>query len=301
MTRLWIISDGKPGHLNQSLGLADALRRFRPDWQQHQTAPLKPGQALTSLLRKRWPESVDGEPPALVIGAGHGTHLSLLAAGRAFGARTVLLMKPSLPTGWYDLCLIPAHDRPAQRNNIVTTAGALNRMQPGRPEPMRGMLLIGGPSKHFGWDNGQLIGQLMHICRQSPPDMRWTLTTSRRTPAELLPLLQAQSLGNLEIVPFEQTGPGWLAEQLPRAGQCWVSGDSVSMVYEALSAGCATGILQVPQQANSRIASGLQQLVEQQRVTRYQDWTPGQPLAPPAEPFNEAARCASLILHRWRL
>jgi len=297
MSIIWLISDGKPGHLNQSLGLCDALQRLHPASQVVTLPALTKGQAFSALLSKRWPMATE-QPPQLVIGAGHRTHLTVLAAGRAFNARTLVLMKPSLPTGLFDLCLIPEHDKPARRGNIIATRGALNRMRPAEKNSDHGLVLIGGPSKHFGWDSGKMVAQVLQVCRQSPARIEWTLTTSRRTPAEFLPLLAAQQQAGLTLVPVEETGPGWLAEQLPTAAQCWVSQDSVSMVYEALSADCATGLLEVPQLAENRIASGINQLSESADLTRYRDWQPGSLLSPPQQLFDEASRCARELQQR---
>lgn len=312
ISTLWVISDGKPGHLNQSLGLCDALQRnarqgddaqsgnsARPlaaDCQIITLPALEPMSAISSLVRRRWPLEVS-QTPDLVIGAGHRTHLSVLAAARAFNAFSVLLMKPSLPLSWFDLCVVPQHDQPAPRNNVLVTRGVLNRMQPGDADAQRGMLLIGGPSKHHGWDNPAMVAQVLNICRQQPA-VRWTLTTSRRTPQNFLPLLQEQKQANLDIIPVAETGPGWLAEQLPQAAQCWVSEDSVSMVYEALTAGCATGLLKVPQLGQSRVIAGVQALIDQQQVTHYSQWPAGTQLTSPAQPLREARRCAGELQRR---
>ncbi|WP_027858060.1 mitochondrial fission ELM1 family protein [Marinobacterium jannaschii] len=294
MKRILIISDGKPGHLNQSLGLAEALQRRCEHVQVETVAALKPLQALLKLSAGR-----DRQLQAdLLIAAGHRTHLSLLALKRASGAAAVLMMTPSLPKRLFDLCLIPRHDRPAIAPNVVETDGALNRMQAGSKQPRQGMVLIGGPSKHFGWDSAQLIAQLESICDGTT---NWLLTTSRRTPEDFLPALRVMDLPGLEIVPFEDTGPGWLATELPRASQCWVSEDSVSMVYEALTAGCAVGVLAVPANAVSRVSKGVRLLADDRKITLYRDWSPGTTLQSPAAEFNEAERCAQIVLQRGLL
>ncbi|WP_370277007.1 mitochondrial fission ELM1 family protein [Pontibacterium sp.] len=292
MTQIWIISDGKPGHLNQSLGLAEALQRQIPDVH----IETKPALTRTAALKLLCLGGADGKPD-LLIGAGHRTHLSLLAYKRATCAPAVLMMKPSLPMGWFDLCLIPKHDEPGERTNVVLTDGALNRMQSmaEREPDSKGMILIGGLSKHFGWDDQLLVDQLKAIVDGSIP---WLLTTSRRTPESFLPLVQQAELPNLEIVPFEQTGPGWLGKHLPQAEQCWVSGDSVSMVFESLTAGSAVGILELPPQASNRITRGLQLLIDNHKVTPFSRWQESRLLPLPETPFNEAERCAELVRKR---
>lgn len=292
MTQIWIISDGKPGHLNQSLGLAEALQRQIANVH----IETKPALSSVAALKMLLLGSVDDKPD-LLIGAGHRTHLSLLAHKRATGAPAVLLMKPSLPMGWFDLCLIPKHDEPGERENVVLTDGALNRMQPlgEREADNKGMILIGGPSKHFGWDDQAVVDQLKAVVDGSKS---WLLTTSRRTPESFLPLLQQSELPKLEIVPFEQTGPGWLGEHLPQAEHCWVTGDSVSMVFESLTAGCAVGVLELPLQASNRITRGLQLLIDDHKVTPFSCWQKNRSLELPKTPFNEAERCAELVRKR---
>ncbi|MDI3324622.1 mitochondrial fission ELM1 family protein [Pontibacterium granulatum] len=294
MTQIWIISDGKPGHLNQSLGLAEALQRQIPNVH----IETKPALSRAAALKLLCLGGVDGQPD-LLIGAGHSTHLSLLAYKRATGAPAVLMMKPSLPMGWFDLCLIPKHDEPGERTNVVLTDGALNRMQPLAERQSgagaKGMILIGGPSKHFGWDDQRVVDQLKVVVDGSTP---WLLTTSRRTPESFLPLLQQAGLPDLEVVPFEQTGPGWLGEHLPQMAQCWVSGDSVSMVFESLTAGSAVGILELPPKASNRITRGLQLLIDDHKVTPFSRWQESRTLPLPEIPFNEAERCAELVRTR---
>jgi mitochondrial fission protein ELM1 len=291
LTRILIVSDGKSGHLNQSLGLAQALRARRPEVTLGQTSPLTPRQAWLSLMTGRVPMGLDR--PALLVGAGHATHLTLLALKRCWGVPAVVLMKPSLPLRLFDLCLIPEHDAPPSRANVMATRGALNRMQPAAKVPGSGMILIGGPSRNSGWQETRLLEQLRALVRRDPRP--WRLTTSRRTPASTL--AQLARLQGVELFPVDSTGPGWLPDQLATTEQCWVTEDSVSMIYEALTAGCAVGALEVPWQRKGRLYRGLQQLKQRGLLTAYAQWS-GAPLQAPAEGFNESARCAEAILER---
>lgn len=295
---VWRFSDGKAGHDNQSRGLADALARLRPV----EAITLDPPPAATvlaGLIRG----SLAGwrEPPApdLLLGAGHRTHLALLAARRMRGGRAVVLMRPSLPLGLFDLCLIPEHDAPPVRPNVLVTCGALNRIQPSAAlEPNQGLLLIGGPSAHFGWDDAGLYQQIAAILA-ADPTMHWTLTTSRRTPPGFLDGLRGMPGGRLTAVPVSETGPDWLPAQLARAGRLWVTADSVSMVYEALTAGAAVGVLEVPRKRSSRVSRGLERLAAEGWVTPFADWRGDRPLRRPDRPFNEAERCARWIVEQW--
>ncbi len=294
MKRIVIVSDAKPGHLNQSLGLAEALQRLVTDTEIETLSPLSRSAALKALLLGRL--SLPVTKADLVIGAGHATHLTLLALKRCWRVPAVVLMKPSLPLSLFDLCLIPEHDSPSAQSNVIATRGALNRMQPGEKRSQSGMILVGGPSKHSAWDEDALIGSIEKIV--SRDGRSWRVTSSRRTPAETETRLAA--LAGIEFIPASQTPPGWLPEQLANTESCWVTEDSVSMVYEALSAGCAVGVLPVPQLKPNRLQAGLGLLVEAKRVMPLAQWDGGA-LPPAAEPLDEAGRCAREIQARGLL
>ena len=243
---VWRFSDGKAGHDNQTRGLAEALARLQPV-ETCTLNPLPPAVALRGWLLGRLPSWNDLPAPDVLLGAGHRTHLSLLAARRTRGGKVVVLMCPSLPLSLFDLCLIPEHDAPPSRANVLATRGALNRIQPSAvQDPRQGLLLIGGPSEHFGWDDAALRQSIAALV-VADPAMQWTLTTSRRTPPGFLEGLSSLADARLTVVPVTATGPDWLPAQLARVGQAWVTADSVSMVYEALTSGAAVGILDVPQ------------------------------------------------------
>ncbi len=295
---VWAFTDGKAGHENQTRGLVQALMQTVAV-DVHWIEPLR-GVALgLAALRGDFPAG-DGLPdPDLLIGAGHATHLSLLLARRARGGRGVVLMKPSLPRGWFDLCVIPEHDQVAPAANVLITRGALTAVTPGRGgDPTAGLLLIGGPSRHYHWSDSALAAQVAAIVQREVAT-QWILTTSRRTPAPTLALLRDIQASNFVIVPFERTDRHWLPAQLARVATVWVSEDSVSMVYEALTAGVATGLLAVPHRTASRIGRAMDNLVRDKLVADFSAWRGGAPLVPGATTFNEAARVASWIRTTW--
>ncbi|MCK7549773.1 mitochondrial fission ELM1 family protein [Marinobacter koreensis] len=287
-----IISDGKAGHLNQSLGLADALVRLRPGTVVEKMEPLSLAKALAMLVMGG--QMPCKRRPAVIIGAGHGTHLTLLAFRRCLNVPAVVVMKPSLPLRLFDLCLVPEHDSPPSRSNVIATRGALNRMQPGAKKPGTGMILVGGPSQDSGWDEELLLGGIKELVHSDP--RRWQLTTSRRTPDSTLEKLK--SLAGVEVVPVGETAQDWLPRQLAITEQCWVTEDSVSMIYEALSAGCAVGVFEVPwTRGKSRLLQGIVELKKRHMVTSFSSWSGGA-LARSCERLNESKRCAQLIIER---
>lgn len=292
---IWRLTDGKPGHLQQTLGLANALSRLTP-CDCHDIDLRERASGLADVLHGRFPAGEGLPRPRLVMGAGHGTHLSLLAARRATGARAIALMKPSLPRFLFDLVIAPAHDDLPAGGRVITTLGVLNPMQGGEKRPGSLLVLIGGPSKHVRWDDATVLHQVEAIAAAQPPASDWALTDSRRTPPALSAELQRRYGGRFQ--PWADCPPGWLAAQLAVTESVWVSEDSVSMVYESLTAGCRVGLLQVPRtERPSRVIRGVEQLIAGQRVTPFASWRVTMQL-PPALPFNEAARVAEIVLRR---
>ncbi len=227
---IWRLLDGKPGHENQSLGLCRALKQLLPVKQLDITVASRGSHLLDGLLG-RFPPGAALPSPELIIGAGHATHLALLAARRRYGGRALVLMKPSLPLRLFDLCIAPEHDR-VSGANLFTTQGVLNTIQTSLPSGEgRSLILVGGVSNHYGWDDAKVLEQL-HQVVSGMPDRCFTLTTSRRTPDSFLSTLREVGYANLIRVPWQDTGPDWVARQLAVSDEVWVTEDSVSMVYE---------------------------------------------------------------------
>jgi mitochondrial fission protein ELM1 len=284
---IWVVSDGKAGHLNQSLGLAEALERLRRSCI---ISTVDAVSGAAALLRGR-PAQLPA--PDLLIGAGHGTHLSLLRWRGS--ARSVVLMRPSLPRRLFDLCIEPRHDGGAEGPRRWLSDGPLNRMRPALQRDDAGLLLIGGPSPHYDWDSGALIAQIADIAAAGG---RWVLSTSRRTPRDFLPRLRALQLERLTLHDVAGLPPGWLADTLPRAPRCWVTPDSASMVYEALSAGAAVGLFELPARADSRVARGIADLCRRGLCLGYAAHAAGAALTAPDAPLAEADRLAQRIVER---
>jgi len=290
---IYIVSDGKPGHLAQTRGLAEAIRRLIPARIMEIDAD---GKRVAPQPHK------DG---GLILAAGRGTHALALSLRKYLGLPAISLMNP----GWisrqrFDLSIIPRHDGVSGSDHVLVTEGALNNITPAADSSSNeGLLLVGGPSKHHGWDDRAFKNQIETILEREP-EMRWTATDSRRTPEATsadLSELAAASKGRLTYTPATQTPQGWVAEQLERCGVCWVSEDSVSMVYEALTAGARVGLLSVPGRWGKpgRVVRGIGSLVERGWVVTFDQWQQGASLPGDRPALAEADRVASSIIERW--
>ena len=292
-----VLSDGRPGHENQSVGLALALARRTGAT--HEIVRLDPKSPILTRLRA----ATAGAPAQLVIAAGHRTHLPLWWAARRAGARSVVIMRPSLPSALFDLALIPRHDLAAGTEDTprrILTRGALNRVPETLPaKSASGLVLLGGPSKHHGWDAAALAPLVARVIA-ARPDLAWTVADSRRTPEDFLAGLALPA--NARRVPWRETTPGWLADELARAAVVWATEDSVSMVHEAVTARAATGVLPVPilGAKPGRPARAVAGLVADGYATAYETWLAAGAGALAGGPaLHEAGRCADRIVARW--
>lgn len=292
---IWRLLDGKPGHMHQSQGLVQALQQQR----QFQVYDIQVADGLSgwaALMAGWWPAGRDLPAPDLIVGAGHATHGHLLAAQRVYGGKTVCLMQPTVPAAWFDVCLIPEHDQYRGRANFIETRGVLNHISV-KPQQPRDhvLLLIGGPSKHYVWEDALVAAQVYALVH-AHPDQAFILTTSRRTPASFLKALQRIRLANLKVVPYAETDTHWLSTALQSAHTVWVSEDSVSMVYESLTAQAAVGLLNLQPRRDTRVVRGIRRLVDKHLVARFDLAGQYQNTLRPASGFNEAWRCSQLLL-----
>jgi mitochondrial fission protein ELM1 len=299
MLTVWRLLDGKPGHEKQSLGLCQALARLVP-LTRHDIATVSRWRDALDWFLGRFSRGAGLPAPDLIVLAGHGTQYAGLAARRANGGRLVAIMRPVLPSAWFDLCLIPEHDQPEIAANIAATRGALTAVEPTTThDPLEGLILLGGPSEHYDWNDTSVIEQIGRLV-QTQPCMRWRLTTSRRTPESVLPGLRAALAQEaVEVVGHADTPPGWVESALARAGQAWVTEDSVSMLYEALTAGCHVGLLRLPRRKDGRVARGVDRLLADGWIMPMEGWHDGICPTPPGGAFDESGRCARMILEKW--
>ena len=294
---IWRIVDGRRGHDNQSLGLVKALSRH-VSCVSHDIPVSSFKSGLWSYLLKKYSPGDSLPKPHLIVGAGHGTHLHLLCARRAYGGRTVVIMNPSLPTAFFDFCLIPDHDNPRITDSIIITRGALNAITPGKyHDSGYGLIMVGGPSRHFGWDDNQLSGQIGLILKTSN-NITWHITDSPRTPASTSHNLAGLGLENVIFHSHKNTGMDWATNQLLKSGYVWVTEDSMSMIYESLTAGAATGLLRVPLQRQGKLTNCIQNLISNNMITSFEDWKNGKQLTPPDDILDEANRCAEYLLEK---
>ena len=304
--RITLFSDGRPGHEKQSRGVVEALRNYiDAEVSERRVERLGPGRHGISHLR--YLLSLDtcpdlGEGIDLVIGTGSQTHIPVLSAARRYGAKAVVCMSPPIHLiNRFDLCCVPIHDELGDGDNIFRTVGPPNTAVPSsRHDRDRALILIGGRDEtSHEWSSVRLVEDIAKLLAE---DKRWTISTSPRTPedTEMLIRDQIRDREDISFQPYSLTPPGWVEEQYRINETVWITADSVSMVYEALSAGCRVGILPVRwKKSDNKFKRGLDYLGNRRLIVRFEAYQPGAPWVSDHEPLNESDRCAREILRRW--
>lgn len=291
------ISDGKAGHRSQALGLYQAMQRqsaAKVTFQEISLEQLPLLGLVGGLFSKKI--SVITQVPDFIFGVGSHTHIPVLLLGKIYPeAKTVILMRPSLPMSWFDYAVVPEHDGIAASERVIVTKGALNPLVNERcHQKDLSLILLGGSSKRHRWNTEKILASISRLIRNNP-EQHFRLTTSRRTPADFLQQLSLQTyVGRIEIYPVEQTAQGWLFEQLQQVENVWVTEDSISMLYEALTAGCRVGVLDIDCVQEDRITQSVASLVQQGFIspTLYAEHLPK------AHALKEAERVATLLLSK---
>ena len=295
--QVWRFVDGKLGHEKQTLGLTQALaQKISVDVRDFDVRTSNSwGAEIKAHLQKR----TLGHPrPDLIIGAGHATHRPMLMTRLFCGGRTVLLMSPSLPVGLFDLVFAPHHDRSREANNVIETLGVIGPTQPSEKDAKAGLILLGGINRHFEWNDDKVLCQIESVM-QANPELDWTICDSRRTPSSMSGALNVLADG--VYTRWQDATPDFLESRLPTAAQVWVTADSVSMLYEALSAGAVVGVMELPlkrPKRSNKLARGLLKLHENGQI-HLSHVSPRMPIkAATHKTLSESSRCADIVLER---
>ncbi len=293
MAVIWRFRDGKVGHERQTAGLIQAMQAIRQfDVHEFSSAALNP---YWRWITKSFP--TNSPKPDLILGAGSACQAPMLAAQHTHGGKSIYLMRPQFPISCFDLCIIPTHDSPPSRHNVLASEGVLNDLSPAQKTGNgQDMILIGGPSKHHRWDTEHLVTQIRELVEHTP-GRRFLLSTSRRTPVETIDALG--QIEGLDYHPFHQVKPTWLPGALRQANAVWVTADSISMMYESLSVGANLGILEVPCARDDRITKVATTLVSKAYATGFLQWKETRVLKASPQ-LNESVRCAELIKERFK-
>ena len=260
---IWVLTDGRPGHISQTLGLAEALTStpivkvigLRAPFRQ-----LSPflGWAGGRALSKE-SAGIKAPWPKLVITSGRSAIPIALAVGRATGGATRLVnvQDPGFYRRRFDLIVVPEHDE-LTGPNILSTAGALGRVTPQLladaatafgpslehlPRP-RVAILVGGANAVFQTPDDVIQRIARDLAAIAATGAGLMVTFSRRTGAQMETTIREALAGSNAVI-WDGTGANPYFAYLALADHIVVTEDSASMVSEAATTAKPISILRL--------------------------------------------------------
>ena len=289
---IWILSDKRRGHFNQSIALADALSEFSKT----KCHLIEVGGFLNnflSLLTRTFSDGNNLPQPHLIIATGHKTHLAALAAKRRYGGRAIIIMRPSLPADFFDLVILPNHDKPLKTKKKIIIEGALSRISPDQESKnAQCIIILGGPSKHYHFDEHDVFSSIQKIYQNSDSS-KIIITDSPRTPLRLTRKMMHQFEDI--FISWDNFEEGAIQEEMKKSAEIWVTEDSISMIYDALSTGSSVGIIPASRKGENRLSRTVDSIIERKFATSFQQWSTDGVLNP-SPMLCEAKRCASFVM-----
>lgn len=263
MRAIWLLIGDKAGDAAQLRVLADALgwstREIVLETNRWRDLPnLLLGE---SLLSSRAPFSPPW--PDLVLWAGRrGTPIARWIRRASGGrARLVNLGRPWAPYGAIDLVIAMPQYRPPPRSNVLAARLPFNRQRIERRSGDHVVLLVGGPAPPlaFGVAEARRIGEQARA-HATCVGLPLLAVASRRTPRAIAEILGAAD------APY--------ADALSSAARIIVTGDSASMIADALSTGRPVDIAPLPfaRTPLSLVSRGLDAALPRALVTAAQSW-----------------------------
>lgn len=244
--------------------------------------------------------------PDLIVSCGRRSAIVALAVKRKAGGKPLLVhvQDPLSKLSRFDQIIAMEHDH-AAGPNVLKVVTAMHDMTPERlavaasdwrprlarlPKPIVG-LLLGGPTRNtpFGVEEaGELLERLKALRARIGGSL--IVVPSRRTPDEVLALFAEAAKGDAAAWVWDRTGDNPYVGVLALSDRLVVTGDSVSMVSEALATPHHVEIF--ASRLRRRHEGFLQKLIDRGLVR----WFDGKDVEMPVRPSLDATRDAAVAV-----
>ena len=252
----WWITNGAAGFRTQARGLAEAVIPRAVEKTVDVRAPwsLAPPALWRLTLMGLDPAKDRLAPPwpDVVVSCGRKAAKAAIAVKRASGGRTlaVHIQNPLAPLAEFDLVIPMRHDPVPEGPNVVPIDLALHDVTPEvlakaaeawrerfahLPRPLTGVLLGGATRRHpFTVEQGRALAARLEALRA---EGGLAITPSRRTPEEVKAVLREAFAGDPGLFLWDEAGDNPYRGILALSDRLVATGDSVSMVSEAVATG----------------------------------------------------------------
>ena len=267
--------DSKTGHLKQVQALLDQLKK------EIEILIITINVTNQESFSKIFSNQDQFDGPTILIGAGHEVYSKILQAKKYLKKTiskdlfSIAVLRPSYKLSSFDLIIAPEHDFRKKRipENVIPFQGSLSATSQNPVDENMAIIAIGGPSKHYKFDQEILIRQLQYILSVHPKH-KFKIFNSRRTP-EVLNLRLKDELNkhpNAKFIDLNSPESNTFQESLNESALKFVTPDSSNLVFEALSVNGQTYLIQIESQKYRRIfgakkiRESMNELVNSRRV-----------------------------------
>jgi len=305
-----LLTEGMHGMISQVEGMAKALGadfnhkivRLNFPWN---LVPPK-FTPISNIILKDKIYLIENEDPDLVISCGRKSVVpSILLKKKNKKIFTIHIQNPKVSFHNFDAIVVPGHDN-LTGDNIYNTKGAIHYITHSQiqnaasylRDEVKGQkivtLILGGPNKYYGFDQGQLLKIFNEVKSNFiSKDYEAIIIPSMRTPKEIIDLAIKEFIGHGHVV--KSVDKKAYLSSLALASSVVVTCDSTSMISEAATSGKPIFVAHMKPKRNNYRFKKFYKLFKEMKIVRdlgekVEVWE--------YDKINEAERVANIIIKK---
>ncbi len=249
VSRALILSDGKKGHLNQSIAFCTHMGLpydivdvgFKNRFFKLLSYLFDFLGIYTAFLFDSF--KINDTSFKIVLCAGSGTYYAAKVMAKKLKIKSVTMM---LPRGYgydFDIIFAQTHDNPPKQSNIIEIPANFSFIKPlgiYRPNRQSVGIAIGGNNNYLEMNKDKLKEQLDFI-KERFKDLEIAITSSPRTPKEIEDFIKSYHF-DYEVI-YSQNRVNPIPDFLAHCDTVFITSDSTSMISESISYGEANVVI----------------------------------------------------------
>ena len=305
-----LLTEGMHGMISQAEGMAKALgadfnhKIVRLNFPWNLVSPkFTP---ISNIILKDKIYLIENEDPDLVISCGRKSVVpSILLKKKNKKIFTIHIQNPKVSFHNFDAIVVPEHDD-LTGDNIYNTKGAIHYITHSQIQNAASYLrdevksqkivtlILGGPNKYYGFDQGQLLKIFNEVKSNfTSKDYEAIIIPSMRTPKEIIDLAIKEFTGHGHVV--KSVDKKAYLSSLALASSVVVTCDSTSMLSEAATSGKPIFVAHMKPKRNNYRFKKFYKLFKEMKIVRdlgekVEVWE--------YDKINEAERVANIIIKK---